>query len=82
MVEAIISAGAAILVCVITNYFQNRKTTALIEYRLDELSKKVDKHNSVIERTYELEKNQAVIVEDIKVANNRIKDLEAQQAQA
>lgn len=39
---------------------------ALIEYRLQQLEKKVDLHNSVIDRTYELEKQVAVIKEDIK----------------
>lgn len=38
-------------------------------YRLEQLEKKVDKHNSVIERTFILE-------EKMKVANHRIDDLE------
>lgn len=50
-----------------------------MEYKLDELTKKVDKHNSVIERTYALEKTQAVIQEEIKVANHRIQDIETLQ---
>lgn len=41
----------------------------LTNYRLEQLEKKVDKHNSVIERTYKLE-------EQMKVANHRISDLE------
>lgn len=32
--------------------------------------------NSVIERTYELEKRAALVTEQIKVANHRIDDLE------
>lgn len=44
---------------------------------ITELRKSVDKHNSVVERTYKLEKEQAVQKEQIKVANNRIADLEA-----
>ena len=39
-------------------------------------SAKLDKHNTVIERTYKLEETQAVIQEQIKVANHRIGDLE------
>jgi uncharacterized coiled-coil protein SlyX len=57
-------------------YFANRKSSALIAYRLEELEKKVAEHNSVIERTYKLEQDFAVIDEKVKVANNRIKDLE------
>lgn len=41
----------------------------LTNYRIEQLEKKVDKHNSVIERTCLLE-------EQMKVANHRIKDLE------
>lgn len=36
-------------------YLANRKSSALIAYRLDKLEEKVDKHNSVIERTFKLE---------------------------
>lgn len=46
-----------------------RKANALVMYRLEQLERKVDKHNSVVERTYILE-------EKIKVANHRIDDLE------
>ena len=57
-------------------YFANRKSSALIAYRLELLEKKVDKHNSVVERTFKLEEQAAVIEEKIKVANHRIEDLE------
>lgn len=43
--------------------------TQLIKYRIEQLEKKVEKHNSVVERTYLLE-------EKVKVANHRIEDLE------
>lgn len=58
------------------SYFSNRKSQALIAYRLEQLEKKVDLHNHVIERTYAIEEKQAVQEEMIKVANNRISDLE------
>ena len=57
-------------------YMANRKSTALIAYRLEQLEQKVNKHNQVIERTYELEKHSEVLDEQIKVANHRIDDLE------
>lgn len=57
-------------------YMANRKSTALIAYRLEQLEAKVNKHNQVIERTYELEKHSEVLDEQIKVANHRIDDLE------
>ena len=40
-------------------YLSNRKQTALMAYRLEQLEKKVDKHNQVIERTYKLEQKVA-----------------------
>ena len=61
----LISAAAAIIVSAI----QNRKTVNLIEYRLEELTKKVEKHNSVIEITFKLESAVAVLetkVQDMK----------------
>ncbi len=48
----------------------------LTNYRIAELEKKVEKHNQVVERVYNLEKNDAVHKEEIKVANHRIDDLE------
>ena len=83
MSEAILSAAVTLLVCMINNYYQMRKsrkqhskTIALVEYRLDELTKRVDKHNNVIERTYKLEEVAALQEEKIRVANHRIEDLE------
>lgn len=69
IISACISAGVTLVVCLISNHGQQEKTRALMEYKLDELTKKVEKHNSVVERTYILE-------EKMKVANHRIDDLE------
>lgn len=51
-------------------------TSRLSNYRIEQLEKKVDKHNNLIERTYRIEQHNAVIDEEIKVANHRIDDLE------
>lgn len=51
-------------------------TSKLTNYRIEQLERKVDKHNKIIERTYKLEERAAVIDEEIKVANHRIDDLE------
>lgn len=48
----------------------------LTNYRIQQLEDKVEKHNKVIERVYNLEKDAAVFEEEIKVANHRIEDLE------
>lgn len=50
--------------------------SSLTNFRIEQLEKKVDKHNQVIDRVYELEKRDAVMEEDMKVANHRISDLE------
>ena len=48
----------------------------LTNYRIEQLEKKVDKHNSVVERTYALEKQVDIIEEKVKVSNHRLDDLE------
>ena len=44
-------------------------SSKLTAYRIEQLEKKVEKHNNLVERTYILE-------EKMKVANHRIDDLE------
>lgn len=51
-------------------------SSKLLNYRVEQLEKKVEKHNNLIERMYEVEKNVDVIDEQIKVVNHRIADLE------
>lgn len=57
-------------------YFAGRKTTALVIYRLTELEKKVDKHNNVVERMYEVEKKLALLKDHQKDIMDRLDDLE------
>lgn len=54
-------------------------SSKLTQYRIEQLEKKVDKHNNLVERTYQLEEQQALHEEKIKVANHRIDDLERAQ---
>ena len=83
MTEAMITGVVAIIVCMINNAFQQYRTkaqhdetTTMISYKIDELTKRVDKHNSIIERTYALEKQFATMDEKVRVANHRLADLE------
>lgn len=48
----------------------------LTNYRIQQLEEKVEKHNKVIERVYNLEMHEELMEERIKVANHRIDDLE------
>lgn len=72
IIAAIIS-GAFALVGTLGGILASSKLTA---YRIEQLEKKVDKHNQVIDRVYRLEQRDAVFDEEIKVANHRINDLE------
>lgn len=49
---------------------------AQVEWKIDTLSQRVEKHNNVIDRTYKLENQTNVQEEQIKNANRRIEDLE------
>ena len=59
-------AGAAVtaVLSFIGVYISNRKSAAVMEWRLKELEKKVDKHNQVVERTFKLEQR----VDDLEKA--------------
>ena len=48
----------------------------LTNYRIEQLEQKVEKHNKVVERVYELEKRDEVEKEEIRVINHRVADLE------
>ena len=76
IITASITGAITLIVCLINNSYQQKQTRNLIEYKIEELTKRVDKHNNVIERVYKLEEHEAVMEEKIKVANNRIADLE------
>lgn len=72
IIVALIAAGGGLLGSLIGV----NKSASMMDYRLGQLEKKVDKHNNLVERTYELEEQAAVHEEKIKVANHRIDDLE------
>ena len=48
----------------------------LVIYRIEQLEKKVEKHNTLIERTYKVEESVTLLDEKIKSVNHRIDDLE------
>ncbi len=48
----------------------------LTVYRIEQLEKKVEKHNNLVERTYKIEEEQEVEKEKLKVINHRLEDLE------
>ena len=72
IIVVLIASGGGLLGSLVGVIASSKLTT----YRIQQLENKVEKHNTVIERTYKLEENQAVMEEQIKVANHRIADLE------
>lgn len=83
IIAALISAAAAIAVSIITGNANNKKVIATLDknnelqaLQIKQLSDRVEKHNKVIERVYNLEQSDAVEKEQIKVINHRIEDLE------
>lgn len=76
MTEAIIVAVLGLVGTLAGSYFANRKSTALVIYRLEQLEQKVSKHNNLVERTYALEESVALMDERVKGVNHRIAHLE------
>lgn len=69
---AVITGGMALLGTILSNNANHSKTL----YRIEQLEKKQDIHNGVIERVYCLEKSVELLDERVKVANHRVEDLE------
>lgn len=76
IIVAVVTGGLSLIGTLCGTYFSQRKSTALITYRIDQLEAKVQAHNNLIERTYKLEEQASLQEEKIKVANHRIDDLE------
>ena len=69
---ALVTGGVTLAVCLINNFLQQGKTRALLEYKLNELTQRVNKHNDLIERTYRLE-------EQVKELTRRLYRLEGKE---
>lgn len=79
MSEAIIVAILSLVGTLAGSLFGILASNKLVVYRIEQLEKKVEKHNQVVERVYNLEKDEAVIKEELKDANHRINELESSQ---
>lgn len=69
MSEAVVVAIITSAITLVGVFIQNSKNTAIIETKIEHLAEAVKKHNNFAEKI-------PVIEEQIKVANNRIRDLE------
>ena len=72
IIVAFISGGLALAGTVLSNLSTHSKTM----YRIEQLEKKQDIHNHVIERVYQLEIATEVLDERQRTANYRIHDLD------
>ena len=66
IVVSIISGLCVAIPSVLATITTNKKNKDLTIYRIDKLEEKVDKHNSVIERTFKIEEDIKNIKEDIE----------------
>ncbi len=73
--DTIVVAAISLLGTLAGSYFANSKTIALLSYRLEQLERKVEKHNSVVERTFQLENN-------VQTAFSRIDEIREAAARA
>ena len=76
MPETVIVALLSLIGTLGGAYFASKKTTSLIVYRLEQLEQKVEKHNQVVERTYEVEKKLAVMKDHQQEFDERLGNLE------
>lgn len=76
MSEAVVIAVISLVGTLVGSLLGILASSKLTIYRIEQLEKKVEKHNSVIERVYKLEQADAVEEEEIKVINHRLADLE------
>ena len=65
IIIAIISGLCVAIPSLIATISSNKKTTSLMMYRIEQLEKKQDKHNTLIERTFKLEEDVKLIKEEV-----------------
>lgn len=75
IIGEVVVAVLALIGSVIGSALANNKTQALIGYRIDELEKKVEKHNQVVERTVILERDMKTAFNRIDEVSNDVKEL-------
>lgn len=73
---SLITSLATLLGVVLTVYAGGKRTRDILLYRIEQLEKAQQKHNSLIERMYRVEERLELHDEKIKVANHRLDDLE------
>lgn len=70
MVSVIVAliSGSVTLIGVLAS---NSKSRAVMEQKIDELTRRVEKHNCLVERTYLLERDVAVLRNDVEALERK-----------
>lgn len=83
LIVALVTGGLSLIGTVITVIVGFKQTSKQVDaktdltiYRIEQLEAKQDKHNTLIERTYNLEEKADLLQERINVANHRLDDIE------
>ena len=63
---AVISGLCVAVPSVIATITANRKSSAITDFKIEELTKKVNQHNNLIDRMYHVETRVAVIEDELK----------------
>ena len=69
--ESVIAASITGALTLVGVLFSNSRSRAVMEFKLDELSERVDKHNHMIERQYQIEQDVAVLKNDVETLYKR-----------
>lgn len=75
MSETIIVALLSLFGTILGTFGGILTANKLTSYKIEQLEKKVEKHNQVIERVYELEKHEAVVDTEIKSMSHQIEEI-------
>ena len=75
MPETVLVALLSLLGTILGTFGGILTANKLTNYRIEQLEKKVEKHNHVIERVYEREKHEAVVDTEIKSMSHQIEEI-------
>lgn len=76
MTETVVVALLSLIGTLFGSLFGILTANKLTNYRIQKLEEKVEKHNKVVERVYQLESLDKVIEEKLEVVNEKIERLE------
>lgn len=71
MTETIIVAILSLIGTLVGAFLSSNKTRTVLEVKMEDLTKKVEKHNNMIERVYKLEGQMTEVQHDIKELKER-----------